>query len=95
MEKEEDKDDDKDDSDSNQTTPAASPAVSSVTTKSEEDPIREREKRESKYLPFPSSSDINGRLRRLVTSYQRNNKKMEMRKEANVRVSFFHLSSSG
>ena len=36
---------------------------------------------------FPTTSDINGRLRRLVTSYQRNNRKNDMRNEAKVRVS--------
>lgn len=80
---------DGDDSDSSQTIPA-SPAVSNVTNKSEDD----RKENSSSLLPFPSASEINGRLRRLVTSYQRTNKKMEMRKEANVRVSVSKFCSS-
>ena len=37
------------------------------------------EKSQEQYLPFPNTSELNNRLRRLVTSYQRNFKKEEAR----------------
>ena len=40
------------------------------------------------YLSYPSASDINGRLRRVVTSYQRSNRKIEMRNEVKVMISW-------
>ena len=82
-----DKDDEKDDEDSNQNTLPSSPAISCSTNKSDEDTKSEGGKTDEKKDPFPSASDINCRLRRLITSYQRNNKKLEMRNEAKVRVS--------
>jgi len=33
----------------------------------------------SQLLPFPSGSELNGRLRRLIAAYQRENKKEELR----------------
>jgi hypothetical protein len=33
----------------------------------------------SQLLPFPSCSELNGRLRRLIATYQRENKKEELR----------------
>ncbi|XP_071513861.1 uncharacterized protein [Panulirus ornatus] len=87
MEKE-DREDDKDDEDSNQTPLPSSPAVSTTTSKSDDDKFDEKDDKSSadkKFLNFPSTSDINGRLRRLVTCYQRNNRKNDLRNEAKVR----------
>ena len=39
-------------------------------------------------FPFPSATDLNNRIRRLVTCYQRSYKKEEMRLAARARVSF-------
>lgn len=84
----EDKDDDKDDEDSNQTPLPSSPAVSTSTSKSDDDKCDEKDEKttgEKKLLNFPSTSDLNGRLRRLVTTCQRNNRKNDLRNEAKVR----------
>lgn len=89
MEKE-DREDEKDDEDSNQTPLPSSPAVSTTTSKSDDDKCDEKDDKSSadkKFVNFPSTSDINGRLRRLVTCYQRNNRKNDLRNEAKVRVS--------
>lgn len=43
------------------------------------------DKAELSYLPFPNPTDMNNRLRRLVTSYQRKFKKEEMRNAQKVR----------
>ena len=37
-------------------------------------------------LPFPGVTDLNTRLRRLITSYQRNHKKEQMRLEQQAKV---------
>lgn len=83
----EDKDDEKEDEDSNHTPLPSSPAVSCSTTRSDDDKSDDKDKDDpsKQFLSFPSASDINGRLRRVVTSYQRSNRKMEMRNEAKVR----------
>ncbi|XP_042238022.1 chromodomain-helicase-DNA-binding protein 7-like isoform X2 [Homarus americanus] len=83
-----DKEDDKDDEDSNQTPLPSSPAVSTSTSKSDDDKCDEKDEKsgtDKKLQHFPTTSDINGRLRRLVTSYQRNNRKNDLRHEAKVR----------
>lgn len=38
------------------------------------------------FLPYPTSSELNNRLRRLITSYQRNFKREEMRMAQKVRL---------
>ncbi|KAK8737028.1 hypothetical protein OTU49_004766 [Cherax quadricarinatus] len=84
----EDKEDEKDDEDSNPTPLPSSPAVSTSTSKSDDDKFDEKEDKamsDKKLVHFPSTSDINGRLRRLVTSYQRNNRKNDLRHDAKVR----------
>lgn len=53
---------------------------------------------EGNKLPFPSGSDLNTRLRRVITGYQRNHKKMMMKHEQVARVShspapFFSLET--
>ena len=37
-------------------------------------------------LPWPTVSDLNMRLRRLVTGYQRNNKKVQLRLQQRAKV---------
>lgn len=37
-------------------------------------------------LPFPSSSDLNTRLRRIITSFQRNHKRMLIKNAQRVKV---------
>lgn len=41
--------------------------------------VKEEKTTEQAYLPFPTTSEINNRLRRLITCYQRNFKKQEAR----------------
>lgn len=88
------KDEENDEEDSNPTPLPSSPAVSSSTTRSDDDKFDEKEDNNKDdpdnkdpnklLLSYPSASDINGRLRRVVTSYQRTNRKIEMRNEVKV-----------
>jgi len=79
MDKDDKEDDKDDDNDSSTATPVpGSPAVSISTNKSDED---KEDGDVKKLLPYPTSSDINSRLRRVVTCYQRTNRKVEMRNE--------------
>lgn len=44
-------------------------------------------------LPFPSVSDLNARLRRIVAAFQKNHKKELMKQEQNEKVSSYGLVS--
>ena len=44
------------------------------------------ESEEGDKLPFPSSSDLNTRLRRIITSFQRNHKRMLIKNAQRVKV---------
>lgn len=41
---------------------------------------------EGEKLPFPSVSDLNTRLRRIITNYQRDYKKQQQKKEQQAKV---------
>ena len=47
------------------------------------DPLEDDEEEK---LPFPSISDLNTRLRRVITNYQRDYKKQQLKKEAQAKV---------
>ena len=72
---------DEDDEPETPATPATPLSESDSTTKSKSDVKEEVEMNDQSgaFLPFPSAADMNHRLRRVVTSYQRNFKKQEMK----------------